>query len=403
MAAITITDLGNDIQVQITGTTIPAVTKYTFNKISMRVKQTNTLVYITNSDSFIQGKDNKVVELDYSEVTSPSYADNDALYAGLISMMGTTSLGGSSSGGGGGNNTWSTKSGDFIATPTVSTKTITVTGLPWTLEAGNVSLIEKYDSSGNKETLDISPISVSGGVITLSDEDNFASGDSVEVTLIGPDKAYDKATDSQLSFRINPEYEHYTSVEHLVSEADLGITATADGTDTDTLTDADGGFSVASVAVGFEAYSEEEDTAATVLSVDSATAITTDAITDWTGDTYWLPECKRFVIPTEGFNHMTIHARLSTDDVNNVAYCKIYGTLDADADDTDDTYWVDLSTDIFGGATLSATNDTTEGLYFVDTSRPMLKYMIKIVAEVIDGGAAAAAANDFDIYIKKSS
>jgi hypothetical protein len=197
---------------------------------------------------------------------------------------------------------------------------------------------------------------------------------------------------------------HYTDVEHIVEESNIGFTGTATGTDINTLADSGAAFSNEDIAVGYEAYSEEEDVAATVLSVDSSTSISTDNITtDWTGDTYWLPECKRYVITMDSYNFFTIHVRLSTGDANNVAYCKIYGTLDVDADTTADDYWVDLSSEIFGAAQLSATNGSTEGIYFVDNATPILKYMIKIVGEVMDGGAAASKDQAFDIYIRKSS
>jgi hypothetical protein len=313
---------------------------------------------------------------------------------------------GASSATGGGTSTYSTAQGDFVATITDSTTNITLTGLPFTLEEKHVvnGSIKKITSAGVISVVDTGNISVSGGVITLSEADDFVTGDTVVVSLTGPDKAYDEALDANIVTVLNTEYAHYTSVEQLVDESDLGTTGTATGTDINTLADSGASWTAASVAVGYEAYSEEEDIAATVNSIATTTSIETGSITtDWTGDTYWLPECKRFVIPAEGYNHLAIHVRLTTGDVNNVAYCKIYGTLDSTADDTDDTYWVDLSTDIFGAAQLSATNDTTEGIYFVDTDRVMLKYMIKIVAEVIDGGAAAAVNNDFEVFIKKSS
>jgi len=289
---------------------------------------------------------------------------------------------------------------------TDSTRNITITGLPFTLTTEQLAYIFNVtqDVLIHAPAEGINYATVSGGVITYSsDLDALATGDVLHIQVWAPMLAYDEATDSQLNYVINPNYAHYTSVEHLISTSDLGITATADGTDADTLNDANGAFDAENVAVGYEAYSEEEDATATVLSITDASNIETDAITDWTGDTYWLPECQRYVIPAEGYNFLSVHVRISTDDATNVAYCKIYATLDEDADDTDDTYWVDISSDVFGAAQLSATNDTTEGLYFIDTPTTVLKYMVKIVAEVIDGGGSAAAGNDFDVYIKKSS
>ncbi len=86
-ATIVITDLGNDIEVAITGSLHSVTTKYLFNKPVMRVKKTENLCYITNSDSFNQSKDNKILELDYTKITTPTYASNDALYDGLLDMI----------------------------------------------------------------------------------------------------------------------------------------------------------------------------------------------------------------------------------------------------------------------------------------------------------------------------
>ena len=319
---------------------------------------------------------------------------------------------------GGGSSTYSTAQGDFTATPTVGTTNITLTGLNFTPEAKHLvnGAIKKISSAGLVSSVDTGTISVSGGVITLSEADAFVSGDSVVVSLTGPDKAYDEALDANIVYVLNPDYAHYTSVETLVSETNLGFTggaSVADGTSSATQLNDDSAttWTNAIVAVGYNAYSEEEDLAVAVVSVDAVDLVTTATIAagaddgDWLGDTWWLPECKRFVIPAEGYNHLTIHTRLGTTGAGNSVFCKIYGTLDADADDTDDTYWVDLSTDIFGGAQLTCTGatGTQEGIYFVDTPRAILKYMIKIVGEVNDGGAGAIAANSFDVYIKKSS
>lgn len=309
----------------------------------------------------------------------------------------------------GGNNVYCNISSDFTATIVNASKTITIAGLPFTPTAANFAAgsIKKIAvTTGVVTGVDMTDVVYAGGVLSVNNEGtNFATGDVVIVNMIGPDKAYDIALDSGLSTVLNPEYAHYTSVETLVNESDLGITGTAAaGSNQTTLVAATAIMLPSSVAVGYEAYDEEEDVAVTLSSItNTTTAVTAAVTTDWVGDTYWLPEVKRFVIPAEGYNHMAIHVRISTDDATNVAYCKIYGTLDPSALDSDDILWVDLSTDIFGGATLSATNGSTEGIYFVDTDRPMLKYMIKIVAEVISGGGAAAASNNFKVFIKKSS
>ena len=314
---------------------------------------------------------------------------------------------GASSSVGGGASTYSTAQGDFTATITDATKNITVTGLPFTLEAEHVvaGSIKKITSTGVVTIVDTDTVSVAGTVITLAEADDFATGDTVVVSLTGPDKAYDEVVDSNIVTVLNPGYAHYTSVETLISESNLGITGTADGaSDANTIEDTSETFTNAIVAIGYLAYSEEEDLTATINSV-SATLIETGAgITDWIGDTYWAAECKRFVIPAEGYNYLTIHTRLTTTAIGNSAFCKIYGTLDANAVDTDDTLWVDLSTEIFGAElTCAGASGTQEGIYFVNATTPILKYMIKIVGELNDNGAGAIGAQTFTVYIKKSS
>lgn len=208
---VAIVDLGNDIQF----TYSVSGYVYTLNKLSLRIKQTDKWVFITNADGFNNSPDNQVLKLDYTMVSSPVYASNDLLYAGLIAMAGGVSLGGGASAGGGAS-VWSTAQGDFVATTTTATKNITVTGLPWTLAWENIAAIKKQDSAGEVTSLKTTNVTVSGGVITLGDEVVFAAGDSVSVTLVGPDKAYDEVIDSQLVSVLNPDYANWTSPEHLV-------------------------------------------------------------------------------------------------------------------------------------------------------------------------------------------
>jgi len=130
LVTIAITDLGNDLQFTLSDGKV-----ITLNKLNLRIKQDSDFVYVTNGDGFINSALNQVIKLSSDIVTSPVYADNAALLTGLIGLAGSVSLGGGSAGaGGGGNNTWSNAQGDFNATPTVGANTITITGLPFTLE-----------------------------------------------------------------------------------------------------------------------------------------------------------------------------------------------------------------------------------------------------------------------------
>ena len=232
---------------------------------------------------------------------------------------------------GGGSSTYSTAQGDFTATITDGTKNITITGLPFTLENKHVvnGAIKKITSAGVITAVDTGNISVSGGVITLSEADDFATGDEVVVSITGPDKAYDEATDSNQVFVINPEYEHYTSPEHLID-------------------------------------------------VTNGAAATT-----------------RYVIPFESYKNGSLHWDLVGSATDTVTMT-VWGTNKADADDSADTDWVDISSTILGAANkVSSSTAAEEDIAFIDSSIVLLKMMVKIV---ITGGTT----NSVDAYIKKA-
>ena len=308
------------------------------------------------------------------------------------------------------NGTWGTYSnatGDFIATITNATKNITITGLPFTLDVinlvgGNIFKI----SNGIVSVQPMTNISVSGGVITLGDALNFVTGDTVVVILRGPDKSYDKSLDVLKIINQNPDYGHYTSVETLVAESAVkGSQASADaGGDTDTIVDADGAFSIASTAVGYKAYQTTDCQNANVTSVDSATTIQTGTLSGdatWASKAYSLPLVKRYEIPMEGYNNLTMHYYLSNGASLNT-YMKIYGTLNPAATADADTSWVDMSLAILGnadGINVGA-NTTVENLIVIPAGKTMLKYMIKLVVEY---SVAGTPTNTYNVYIKKSS
>ncbi len=141
---------------------------------------------------------------------------------GLMIKGGGGSGGSSSSSAvGGGNNTYSNiNNTDFIATANVGTKTITVTGCAFTIDAKNVvsGSIKKVESSGANEALILTNVSVAGNVITLSNISDFASGDEVIVQVQGPDKRADVLLNANLNITQNPEYDHYTAANRIIDE-----------------------------------------------------------------------------------------------------------------------------------------------------------------------------------------
>jgi len=134
------------------------------------------------------------------------------------------SLGGGG-GAGGGSIVYTNAAGDFVATANNGTKTITITGLAFTLEAMHVvaGSIKKIDTTGAVTTVKTTTVEVAAGVITLDDEDDFVTTDTVLVNLIGPDKWYDQAQDSAKNLVQNPEWAHYTDVEHIVDASDAAV------------------------------------------------------------------------------------------------------------------------------------------------------------------------------------
>lgn len=328
-----------------------------------------------------------------------------------------TSFGGS--GAGGGAMVYSNAAGDFTATANSGAKTITITGLPFTLEEIHVALgsIKVINTSTDVvEDADLSSIDVSAGVITLANQDsNFGANDEVAVLLVGPTKAYDTDLDTDKSSVQNPDYAHYTSVEHLINEEDLGLDGTHDGGDgLSDFQDTSETYSADNVAEGYEIYNVTDGSDATVSDPGDWGAgddeINHDALAnggdnDWdNGDVASIPEVKRFVIPFESYRHMSIHYKLVANDAHNSCYMKLYATNNDDADDTADTDWVDVTNDVFGAVQIDADGigdaaaATEEGIGFITNDIVALKYMIKVVAECDNG----TQDNDFDVYIKKA-
>lgn len=401
---------------QITLSAYPAgISAFTGDDIEFvrQISSTGTML-----NSFTRANATFVIAANVLTIAQGAFNNTDT----FVVVTNVAKIAASPSGVSGGNVIYTNAAGDFIATITNATKNITITGLPFTLEAMHVvaGLIKKITVTTNVvSNVVLTNVSVSGGVITLTDADNFATGDIVLVTLIGPDKAYDK-TDYTKVLVGNPEYGHYTSVETLVSESALlpattapyKQTADAGGSAT-AIVDATGGFGTgvgasatavggSLVAEGYLAWSTTENASALVTSVNSATSITTGAgVADWSSDAYSLPLVKRYEIPMEGYNFLTLQYSLAALTFCN-AYFKIYGTLDATATADSDYAWINLSADLLGAATgLSIAIGTTQtGLIVIDTPTTMLKYMVKLVVE---SASASSSTNAFTVLIKKSS
>lgn len=231
MATITITQTGSHII--FTNSLAPAevinVPKRNLT-ILQRIDKSSTLEYVHlnwpagGSKALPAGiwhKDD--YKLRAADVTSPTLADNDALVALLLTYAADIESG--ASGAGGGSIVYTNAAGDFTATANAGTKTITITGLPFTLEEIHVvgGSMKKIDVDDKVSTVPLTDVKVTVGVITLEDADDFVATDTVYVTLIGPDKWYDRDQDHAKMNNENPDYAHYTDISgDLVTDAEVG-------------------------------------------------------------------------------------------------------------------------------------------------------------------------------------
>lgn len=103
-----------------------------------------------------------------------------------------------------GRNLYSNIFGDFSAAANNGSKTITLsayasTALSDTISAANLmgGLVIRKNTAGNIDLLPLNHATYAANVFTLTDMvANFASGDTVSIFLIGPDKAYDETIDA---------------------------------------------------------------------------------------------------------------------------------------------------------------------------------------------------------------
>lgn len=103
---------------------------------------------------------------------------------------------------GGGSSSYSNLQGDFTATPVAGTKNITISNISsnlTSLSAINFASgsIRRISSAGDSDVLPLTNVVYSNGTLTLANMTaSFASGDVVQVTIIGIDKSYNTATNT---------------------------------------------------------------------------------------------------------------------------------------------------------------------------------------------------------------
>jgi hypothetical protein len=131
-----------------------------------------------------------------------------------------TSLGGGG-GGGGGKSTYSTAQGDITAVVVPGTKTFAITlgRFPTVISEDHIisaNFCKVQDATtGLISDVSLSPVSVSGNVVTVTDQiNNFATGDTIILKLEGPLKQDDAALDVQKVIVYNADYAHRTDPEN---------------------------------------------------------------------------------------------------------------------------------------------------------------------------------------------
>lgn len=127
-----------------------------------------------------------------------------------------------------GGSVFSNAQGDFSVATTSGTKTMTVTGLPFTLEAVHVvaGSARSITTAGMVTTLPLSSVSVSSGVITLSDVSaNFDGTESILLHIVGPDKTFDNTLDVVKTSEQAPLWNRFTDSESIIS-ASQNVTTT---------------------------------------------------------------------------------------------------------------------------------------------------------------------------------
>lgn len=107
-------------------------------------------------------------------------------------------------------------------------------------------------------------------------------------------------------------------------------------------------------------------------------------------------EVTRAVISWGGSGYKTgsIHAVLNSASSEDTVTMKVYGSNNSLADNLSDNYWVDMSVDILGAATVEANDETVQDLYLVDLPTIINKLMVKITYADSGSGSSGSGSGD---------
>ena len=199
------------------------------------------------------------------------------------------------------------------------------------------------------------------------------------------------------------EWEHTTTVEHLLTGADIGYIYIAENVAPSAdFKDASNIYSESTVAVGYTIKDIFTSNTGTVDVVYANTSMDTtmDGTGVWTlGSQAAVPGVVRAEINMDTYKNLSIQYKISAGTPQDTIYLLLYGTNIASATPDNDVDWVNLSLDLLGDIDgLTFNNTTGEGIIFIDSSIVVLKLMVKIVSESTD----VHFDNAYDIYIKKT-
>lgn len=327
---------------------------------------------------------------------------------------------GEESSGGGGSVDADYKIGSWDGTVTyASTTTLTLAGAYPTINNNSQIVYIKFidDTLHTGETFVNGQNNVviehAGGTLTIVGADTpFAATNDYEVGINSTPVSLDIGQDVTKTSEQNPNFGHYTDVEH-ISESNLGIDGTHDGGASATVfNDTGETYTAESVAEGYLIYNVTDGQSAIIASggagdptADDITHAALGGAAQWANtEVASIPEVKRFEIDARSYLSGSVHAKITAGATNKV-FMTVWASNNANADVTDDTDWIDVSTPCLGAGDINATaGNTTEGLYplkiHANVERhPVLKWMIKIIAECSDG----VQNNNFDIYIIKAT
>jgi hypothetical protein len=186
-------------------------------------KMSVNLVTIKPQSVIINTRDKDVYSLDSREFEG--FPDGQTLGDTVIEYINNIAIGGSGGLTIGGSDSITTVSGQIDAVPVIGSKEIIFYGLPEPLTEEMVlnGSIQKIDADNIITDLDTSGLTISGNILTLPNIDDFVTGDKIAAALKSGLQGFDYLVNAWKVMIENPEWNHYTSVNNLVSNSGLAI------------------------------------------------------------------------------------------------------------------------------------------------------------------------------------